>query len=178
FHEVHERALSLAKEFKRVQVGLLDVLGEIDAKKVFRHLGFGSLWDYCLKGLCLSPCDTETLIRVLRKSQDVPELKKAVQTGQINLSAARKICSVINRKNQSEWIQKAHELPQKALEIEIVKENPKAKIADKLKPMAPEVVELHCCVSGKTEKLIRRVQDLESKRQGRNVSLEDILHEM
>ena len=99
---LHDRALSLAKQFKLAQSELLDVLLEIDERKVFRTLGFSSLWDYCCKGLNLSESDASAFIRVTRKSMVVPELKEAVQRGVINLSAAKRISSVITPENHKE----------------------------------------------------------------------------
>jgi hypothetical protein len=78
FREIHERALSLAKQFKKVQAELLDIIQEIDSRKIFRNLGYNSLWDYCLTGLCLSESDADCFIRISRKSQSVPELKEAI----------------------------------------------------------------------------------------------------
>jgi hypothetical protein len=173
-----ERAVSQAKNYKKAQAELLDTLQEIDSGRLFRFTGHSSLWDYCLRRLLLSESDTETLIRVARTSQKVPELKKAIQSGELNLTAARKVCSVITPQNKSEWIAKAMQLPQKELEREIVKVNPREKVTDKLKPLAKDTTELHCSISIEVENMIRRVQDLESKRQKSSVTLEETLKQM
>lgn len=178
FKALHERAVSLSGQFKKAQAELLDILIEIDSRRVFQRMGFASLWEYCLRGLKLSESDADNFIRIARKSQIVPELKKAVQEGQINLSAARRICSVITNENKEQWLDLAKTLPQKELEKEIVKENPRVKVPDKLKPLAPKLTELHCSVSEEVEGLMRRVLDLESKRQKKNCSLEDALRQM
>lgn len=178
WNTLHEKALSLAKEFKKAQAELLDILQAIDSQRVFLKLGYGSLWDYCLRGLKLSETDAESFIRVARKAKSIPELKEAVQQGEINLSAARRVCSVITPENKDQWLDLARTLPQRELEKEIVKENPKAKVPDKIKPLAPKLTELHCSVSVEVEALIRKVQDLESKRQKKNCSLEDVLKQM
>ena len=175
---IHEKALTLAKRYKIAQAELLDVLQEIDSKKIFRSFGYNSLWDYCLRGLLLSESDADTFIRVARKSQSIPLLKQLIQKGEISLSAARRVCSVITVENHKGWLEKAKTLNQRELEREIVKENPKAKVPDKLKPLAPETTELHCSISSEVEALIRKVQDLESKRQRRNCTLEMVFKEM
>jgi len=175
FKSLHERALSLAKQYKTIQTGLLDVLQEIDASKAFRHLGFGSLWDYCRLGLQLSESDSSALIRVARKSIEVPQLKKAVQEGTINLSAAKRIASVVTPQNQDHWLKKAAELPQRELERAIVQENPKALVRDSVKPLRENKLELRCSISLEAEKLVRRVQDLESQKRKVNIDLEQTL---
>lgn len=175
---LHERALSMAKQFKLAQAALLEVLGEIDKLKAFRTLGFSSLWEYSVSGLRLSEGDAEALIRVACRSEVVPELKTAVVQGEITLSAARRVCSVITPENKAKWINKAATLPQKALEREIVKENPKEKAPDRIRPIAEETSELRCTLSAEVEAMVKRVQDLESQRLGRCCSLEETLRAM
>jgi hypothetical protein len=117
-------------------------------------------------------------VRFPQENQIIPEIKVAIEQGELTLSAARRICSVISTENRDVWIERAKNLPQRELEKEIVKENPKAKVPDKLKPLAPETTELHCSISSEVEALIRKVQDLESKRQRRNCTLEMVFKEM
>ena len=49
---------------------------------------------------------------------------------------------------------------------------------DKFKPLAPKLIELHCSISTEVEELIRKVQDLESKRLRKNCSLEEAFKQM
>jgi hypothetical protein len=175
FKSLHEKALSLAMQYKTLQMGLLDVLQEIDATKAFKHLGFGSLWEYCRWGLTLSESDASAFIRVARKSVEVPELKRAVREGRINLSAAKRVASVVTAENKNEWLKKASELSQRELEMAIAEQDPKALVRDRIKPLREDKLELKCCISLESERLIRRVQDIESQRRRENVDLEQAL---
>lgn len=172
---LHDRAISLAKQFRATQSELLDVLEEIDRRKVFRILGFGSLWHYCCQGLKLSESDASALIRVTRKSMVVPELKEAVQTGKINLSAAKRVSSVITPENQKEWLKKAEELPQRELEMAISVVEPKSLVKERIKPLREDRFEFKCSISSEAERLVRRVQDLESTKRRMNLDLEKTL---
>jgi hypothetical protein len=175
FDLLHEKALSLAKQYQLAQSKLLDVLQEIDNLKAFRHLGFGSLWDYCRLALKLSESDCSALIRVARTSHSVPELKEAVEQGLINLSAAKRVCSVIKPENKEEWLKKASELSQRELEMAIAEQQPRAVVRDRIRPLGENQLELKCALSCEAEKLLRRVQDLESKRTKQSVDLEHTL---
>jgi hypothetical protein len=49
--DLHERALELAKVYKKTEIELIDILQKIDHEKLFRKLGYTSLFDYCHLGL-------------------------------------------------------------------------------------------------------------------------------
>ena len=54
----------------------------------------------------------------------MPELKEAITQGEIPLSHAGRLTSIITPENKDKWLKSAKELSRKALETEIVKENP------------------------------------------------------
>lgn len=175
---LHEKALGLAKQYKAAQAKLLSVLQQIDSMKAFRDWGFASLWDYCVSGLKLSESESESLIRVARKSVEIPQLKKAVEEGVVTLSSARKVCAVITAQSQEVWLGKAASLTQRELEREIAKENPATHVSDRVKPVAVNLSELRCGVSDEVEGLVRRVQDVISQQRGTACSLAEALKEM
>src|SRR5690349_16700695 len=94
-HHLHEKALFLAKELKRTESDLIDILQKIDAQKLFRKMGFPSLFEYVCRGLRLSESVSYALISVSRKATEVPELKAALQQGEISVSQVKRMTSVI-----------------------------------------------------------------------------------
>ena len=83
---IHEAALVCAKNFKRAEAALLEILQKVDDRKVFRELGFPSLFVYAVSALKLSESLAYQFIGVARKSKEVPELKKAIQQGKLTVS--------------------------------------------------------------------------------------------
>jgi polyhydroxyalkanoate synthesis regulator phasin len=112
---------------------------------------------------------------VARKALEVPKLKEAIASGEINVSRAKRIVSVISEATQEEWISKACSLSQRELEQEVVKVNPEAVPSEKIRPIANSLSELRCAIPKEVEALLRRVQDLESQRTNKAVSFVEAL---
>src|SRR4051812_12376221 len=117
---LHEEALKRAKNYRRSESELLEILIQIDEKKVYETLGYSSLHTYCVQALRLTDSHAYALTGVARKSSEVPELKSFIDQGELHLSNARRIVSVVTQENKKEWLEKAVTLSQRDLEREIV----------------------------------------------------------
>jgi 5-methylcytosine-specific restriction endonuclease McrA len=177
-HPLHERAVLIVRNLKRSESELISVLQEIDDEKVFRHLGFSSLYLYATKALGLPEGQAYSLITVSRKAKQIPELKQAVATGKINTSQARRITSVITQDNKTEWIEKAATLGQRELEKEIAKAAPSQAVREKMTYVTETRIELKLGISETLMKDLERVKDLLSQRTKKPSSLEDALGEI
>ena len=131
-HPLHAKAIHLSKEFKRVEADLVDVLQKIDEQKIFRKMGFASLFVYATKSLGLSESVAYGLISVSRKSKEIPELKVAVSQGTLSLTQAKRITSVLTKENAPELIEKAKTMSQR--EIERVVATPRSRVKKPRKP--------------------------------------------
>ena len=176
--KIHHQAIQCARRFHRAESELLSILQQVDAQKVFRHLGYASLYVYATQGLKLSESSAYAFITVSRRATEVPELKKAIDQGVLTVSKAKRITSVIRPDNQQAWIRKASSLSQKDLEREVVKENPKQAVHEGLRPVARDRIELKVGISTQLETQIKRVQDILSQNKNRAVSLEETMEEM
>jgi hypothetical protein len=171
-HPLHQEAIQLAQEFTRVESKLVDVIQRIDREKLFRQMGYASLFEYVNKGLKLSESVAYGIITVARKSVEVPELKMAIEQGELSLSQAKRVTSVITNENAGELIEKAKTLTQKQLEREVAKINPKIATPERTRYVNEERVEIRVCVSEAVMKKIKRAQDLESQRTSSACDLE------
>ena len=175
---LHEKALLASQNYKKAEASLLLVLQEIDEFRVYLGYGYPSLFTYCVSGLGLSESTTLNLISVSRKSKSLPLLQTAIVNGELGVAKARKILSVLTQGNSKEWIEKAKALSTRELEAEVAKINPEAESKARLKPLSAERSELKCGISKELEKKLRRIQDLESQRRKKPVSLEETLEAM
>ena len=163
--KIHQAALQISKEFRSCELRLVEILSEVDAKEVFLHLGFPSLFRYAVDALGLTESIAYALIQVARTAQKVPELKQELEQG-LSVFKAKKICSVLEAgrpvENQ-EWILKAKTLTSQKLESEVAKvKSPDVKtITLKL----PEAVFLE----------LQRSQELVSQSESKAASLEETL---
>jgi hypothetical protein len=169
------KARTLAKTLKHTEGELLDVLIEMRRTRSFEALRWSGVWDYCVskKGLGLSDSQAFYFKKVAEKSEQVPELKAAIDDGTLTLSQARRIVPVITPENHAAWIKMAVDETQKDLEHAVSEVNPNARPKERLKP-----TEMRLGITPALEKKFRHVQDLESQRQGRAVTLEETIEAM
>jgi hypothetical protein len=118
---IHEQALEKARTYLTSERQLLSTLIEVDTDRTFELHGFTYLTPYCIKSLGLSEDIAKCLVRVVRKSHEVPELAQSVIDAKISLYKAKAISSVITNENKQEWITKAQTHSKAELEKEISK---------------------------------------------------------
>jgi len=178
FPALHEKAQRCAEQYRRNEAELIGLLQQIDPTQGYKALGYSSLHAYVVGALHLSEDQAYQFTRVARKAKEVPELKTALDQGVLNVSKARRILSVIQPTNSHEWIAKAAALKQRDLEREVAQVAPRTAVAERMRPVAPDVVEFRSAIDSKTEALLRRVQHLESRRTSKAASWNDTLAAM
>ncbi len=172
---LHEKAVTLSKEWLGIEGRLLEVLIEMDTKGYCLALGYRNLFDYAQRALRLSDAQAYYFSKVAQKSRQVPQLKEAVMTGELSISQARRIAPVLTQANAASWIEKAATLPQKVLELEIKKECPEQGVRERIRPIAEERLELRCGISLGLEKKLARIRDLVSQKKKSSASIEEAL---
>jgi len=156
-------AIRRAKNYLVSEAELLESIIEIDQLRIFEKFGFSYLTTYCVKHLRLDESVAGVLVRVARKSQAVPELKLAVVAGEVSISNARTISSVINRDNQAEWIAKAKTLPKQKLEREVAIISPSKAKPEKVRHIGNGRVQIVVNLSEEEFGQRSRVKDLVSQ---------------
>lgn len=174
---LHARAIECAAKYRKLEGELLDLIQQIDSQKLFRDLGYSSLFTYIVNALKLSESQAFNFINVARKANEVPELKKQILTGTLSVSKARKIVPVLTSGNQKEWIPKAIALPQKEIERQVADTQLGLRIPERIRPKGKGRTELRCGLSVELEGELKRVQDLLAKKRRRAVTLEETLKE-
>jgi len=172
---LHERAQFLAKTHKQTEAELVSVLIQMVRLKMFVSLGYTGVFNYCQRVLEFSEAQCSYFQRVVSASIEVHTLEIAVTSGELSLSRARRIVSVVTKTNAAQWIEKAKTLPQRELEKAVAAVNPEAAKVERIRPVSEKQVELRMTLSVEVADLFRRVQDLEAQRTKGPVSLEDTL---
>lgn len=158
--ELHEKALECLKNYKRCENELIEILETIDHEKSYLYHGVSSLFRYCVEKLSLSEGETYRFIQVMRKAKEVPELKLALEAGQLTVSKASRIAPVITKGNEARWIEKASSLPYRDLEREVAEERPLAISKERLKVLTPERSELRVTISAELERKLERAKEV------------------
>lgn len=79
---------------RRLTVEIIELLEEIDRRKLHLEMGYGSLMDYCVKELRYSESAAYRRISAMRLSRDVPQVKEALKEGAINLVTVSQVQSL------------------------------------------------------------------------------------
>ena len=173
--ELNNKAKRLAKNLLLTEGELLGVLGDMRRSKSFLELGYTGVFDYCERELHFSRAQSYYFKSVVEKADLVPEIRQAIVQGNLTLSQARRIVSVITPENQEEWIAKAIVLPQAELEREVTKENPRAFTKERIRPMTETLSELKTPVDDETRANLNVLKDVLSQKLGKAASLQDVI---
>jgi 5-methylcytosine-specific restriction endonuclease McrA len=175
---IHNHALQSVKNYKKCEFTLLVSIQSVDLKRVYQHKGFKSLYDYCVSCLGLSEGTAYSQINVARKAVQVPEVLEAIRKGQLSLSHAKTIASVITPENHETWIKKASTLSVRELEREVVKEKPKqSSEGERIWPIAENLSKLDCLIDSEIEELLLRAQDLLCQKRQTSVNIRETLRQ-
>ncbi len=173
--ELHQEAKQRAKTYRSSQYELLSILVHIDSHKIYQQFGYANLKDYCMIWLTLSENDTYALCAVTKTIAVVPEIKTLIDKGDLHLSNARRIVSVITPENKKEWLGKACTLSQNDLRREIVTQFPEQEAKTRIKPITENRSRLEVGISTELEAKLKRVCDLLSQKEKKNISIEAAL---
>jgi 5-methylcytosine-specific restriction endonuclease McrA len=175
FSELHIAALAAASRLRSAEVELIALLQEIEACRGHLKLGYPSLFAYTVSGLGLSEATSYHLINVSRKAREVPELKLALMAGEITLSKAKVISSVLKEANKEHWLHAARTQPKRELEKMVAKENPTAAKIEKVRFLSAEIVGLEISLTEAELNSLRRAQDLLAQKRHKHLSLAETI---
>ncbi|MCB0390300.1 MAG: HNH endonuclease [Bdellovibrionales bacterium] len=189
--QLHAKALSVAQNYKRCEIELIEILEQVDKYKICYSFGYSSLYSYAADYLGLSKDVAAIFINVARKTRELPSLKAEIKQGNITVSKARRMTSVINTHNQEHWLNLAKTCSKAQLEKEVAKVHPKQAVLTKTKYIHAELeikdkavikclekevrVQLQVGISEELMLKLRRVQDVLSQKQRQPIDLETAL---
>jgi len=120
-HSLHEKALVLSREHRRLESQLISLLMEIDALKLYRLLGCASLFTYVVSMLGFTEGAAYQLITVARKAKDIAPLKAALEEQRLTVAKASRIVSVLSVENASELIDFASRHTSRETDLEVAR---------------------------------------------------------
>src|SRR3989344_747546 len=161
--ELHEKALGIVRRLQSVEFELIEVLMQMDELRGYLELGYSSLYDYAINALKLSEASASNFITVARKSKIIPELKLAIQEGELSVAKARKITPVVTKENSSSWIEMAKTMPKAKLEQAVAKVAPQTLTPERTKYVNESRLELRFGVSEEIMQMLKRAQDIVSQ---------------
>lgn len=154
----HEREISLK---------VLHHLKEIERRRLFADMGYGSLFDYAVKELKYSEPSAARRIQAARLLKDFPELEKKVSNGSMTITnlalagLAFKKENVTDKEVQKDILKKIEKTSKRECEktlLELAPSQPLPKEKEKL--ITPTIYGVNFNLSAKTMDELRELRDL------------------
>ena len=93
--------------------------GEMLRRKLYRKLGYSSINQYAAMELKFSRSKTGDFIRLARKLDELPAVRKSVASGEVGYTKAREIIKVATPATESAWVEAATKHSRRELEKKV-----------------------------------------------------------
>jgi 5-methylcytosine-specific restriction endonuclease McrA len=163
---LHERALQLSQRHRQTECLLIETLDEIDQLKLYRTLGYSSLFTYAVGALGFSEAVAYSFITVARKTRELSLLKEAIQDEKLSVAKASRIISALTPKNANELIDYAATHTTRETDQEVARLGNASLMSEK------QVV---LKISARTLEQLKRVQSLIATKRKEPVTLDAAL---
>ena len=118
---LHQAAVQLFGQHKKIESRLVEVLVEIDQEKIYKKFKRRSLFEYCVSLLGMTEAQAYAFITVARKSNEVPELKNSLRVGQLTVSKASRFVAILSSENAGELLEFAQTHSSREIDSEVKK---------------------------------------------------------
>jgi hypothetical protein len=147
--------------------------GEVMRRRLYRDLGYSSINQYALTELGFSRSRTGDFIRLVRRLDDLPAVRKAVASGELGYTKAREIVAVATPTTEKRWLAVAQ-----GTRKELVREVKRVKCAAKADPAQGELMPSAATVVAPRELPVRFQVELNPEQEARRAALVERLHKL
>ena len=136
--ELVERVKNLAACERRASVALIRSLVEFDARRLYLREGCSSLFTYCTHVLHLSEGSAYNRIETARAARRYPRVLKALERGDLTLTAVRLLAPHLTPANHGEVLAAARHRSKQGIQELIASLNPRPAAATIIRRVAPQ----------------------------------------
>jgi hypothetical protein len=103
--ELHHRLVSRAAEERRLTHQILQLIAEVDQRKLYLPMAQASLFDYLVQLIGYTPASAQRRIDAARMMQQVPELGSKIENGSLKLTQVSQVQQVLRLVRKKDNIQ-------------------------------------------------------------------------
>ncbi|MBK7960318.1 MAG: DUF222 domain-containing protein [Bdellovibrionales bacterium] len=103
--ELHHRLVSRAAEERRLTHQILQLIAEVDQRKLYLPMKAESLFDYLVQLIGYTPASAQRRIDAARMMQQVPELGSKIENGSLKLTQVSQVQQVLRLVRKKDNIQ-------------------------------------------------------------------------
>ena len=111
---------------------------DIDRRGLYRDLGYSSMQQYATVALKFSKTRMNDFLRLARRLDDLPTIRRAVASGDLGYTKAREIVKVASAKTEGQWLATAAASTRRDLEQKVARVRQKAR--RRSNPAQPEML--------------------------------------
>jgi hypothetical protein len=105
--ELLRRLFASLKQSRRDEVGLITLIAEVDARKLYAREAKPSMFQYCTEVLHLSEQEAYLRITVARASRQHPQILSMLRDGRLHLSGVARLTKHLTPENRDEVLRRA-----------------------------------------------------------------------
>ncbi len=136
--EVVARLEELWREERRVTAGVLEHLGEVEARRLYLPAACSSMHSYCTRVLGMSDDGAFKRIRAARAVRRFPVVGAAVAEGRLHLSGVVLLAPHLTEESAAELVEEASGKSKAEIEVLVARRAPKADVAERLERVAEQ----------------------------------------
>lgn len=112
---IHEQFVNYGRNAKEWTRKCVLLLPEIERKQIWKKRRFNSLYEYAAKLAGMSRPSVDEALRVLKRVEDKPELKKVIE--EKGIQSVRPVAAIATQETAAFWAEKAREMSKNTLEV-------------------------------------------------------------
>ena len=161
---LHEKALYISREHRRLEGNVIEILQQVDDSKLYKKLGFSSLFKYTVESLGFTEAVAYSFITVMRKTLQIKDLKTAIETQKLSVAKASRFSSILNIENAQELISFAQSHTTREVDFKVATLQPKSLLREHAKPISEQTVEIRFNLTKETYEKLKRAETLTSNK--------------
>ena len=114
--EVDRRLKQALAELEKAQENAVLWFAEVVRRKMYRDLGYSSIYQYAEVELGFSKSKTAQFLRLAGSFEKLPGLRESVASGELSWTKAREVAKVATPATEGSWIREAKQVPSRELE--------------------------------------------------------------
>jgi hypothetical protein len=105
--KAHKKLINLLKQIRKYEHSALLLFSEIMHQKLYEELGYSSMYNYATDALKMPRSTAFHYISLTQKLEELPETKKAVESGELGWTKARELVKVATISTEKQWLDRA-----------------------------------------------------------------------
>jgi hypothetical protein len=163
---------TLAAEERKITTKVLELLKEVDRRRLYAREGHATLFEYVVKGLGYSEASAARRINSMRLLKELPDIATSIEAGRLNLSSVATVQTFLKREKREkgktystdekrELLQKMEHRSHRECEKILFQVSPEsARSKEKARVISPSEMELRFVASEELMKKLEQIKGL------------------